>query len=260
LEAQAQYLSDKAPRDIREYLEGDDRVLLPFGSIENNGPHLPLASDLLAAVAIAERAARATGVLIAPPIPWGISSCNIAFPGTMSLSAETSERIIMELCMSLASHGFRRVAVISGHSSNVWSAANAAESLRDRGILVTQLDVWRCVEQWCKDLPSTDSFPFGHGSEMMTSVLLAAAPGLVREDRMAPEMPKESFGLKYYDSYPGIMGFAAWDDVSVSGSIGDPTGASAAIGSEALQRLADRLVELLEDMRSAPLPQARTLR
>ena len=197
---------------------------------------------------------------IAPPIPWGISSVNIAFPGTMSLSAETSERVVMELCMSLASHGFRRIVVVSGHSSNVWAASNAAESLRDRGRLVTQLDVWRCVEHWCGDLPSTDRFPFGHGSEMMTSVMLAAAPSLVREDRMEPEMPKESFGLKYYGTYPNIMGYVAWDDVSVSGSIGDPRGASAKVGDEVLQRLADRLVELLEDMRTAPLPQTRTLR
>lgn len=260
MEALAHYLSDKAPRDIAEYLEHDDRAILVFGSIENNGPHLPLASDLLAAVAVAERAASASGVLIAPPIPWGISSVNIGFPGTMSLSAETSERILIELCMSLASHGFRRFAVVSGHSSNVWSASNAAEQLRDRGLLVAQLDVWRCVEAWCADLPSTDVFPFGHGSQMMTSVLLAAAPGLVHEDRMEPEIPPESFGLKYYNSYPNIMGYAAWDDVSVSGSIGDPRGASAKVGNEALQRLADRLAELLDDMRSAPLPQQRTLR
>jgi creatinine amidohydrolase len=258
VDLEARYLSDEAPVDIREYLTRDDRIILPFGSIENNGPHLPLATDLVAAVALAEGASRASGVLIAPPIPWGVSSVNMAFAGTMTLSPETCERIVTELCMSLAFHGFRRIVVICGHSSNVWSAANAAELLRDRGVLVAQLDVWRCVEKLCTDLASTDAHPFGHGSEMMTSVMLSVAPRLVHSDRMKPEMPVDSFGLKYYGTYPRIMGFAAWDDVSTSGSIGDPRAADAKFGAEAMQRMTGELVELLEDMRSASLPSERT--
>ena len=255
----AQYLGDATPGEVSEYLSSDDRVILPFGSIENNGPHLPLATDLLAAVAVSERAAALSGALIAPPIPWGVSSVNIGFAGTMTLSAATCERIITELTMSLAFHGFRRVVVVSGHSSNVWSAANAAELLRDRGVLVAQLDVWRCVEQFCTDLVTTDLMPFGHGSAMMTSVLLAAAPSLVRTDRMEPEPPRESYGLKYYNSYPGVMGFAAWDDVSASGLVGDPRGADVEVGREVLRRLGDLLAELLDDMRGAPLPRQRVI-
>ncbi len=258
MESKPRYLSDESPVDIREYLSRDDRVILVFGSIENNGPHLPLATDLLVAVALAEAASRATGVLIAPPIPWGVSSVNMGFPGTLTLSPGTCERIITELCMSVAFHGFQRVALISGHSSNVWPAANAAELLRDRGVLVAQLDVWRCVEKLSTNLAVTDAHPFGHGSEMMTSVMLSVAPHLVHADRMEPEMPVDSFGLKYYGTYPRIMGFAAWDDVSTSGSIGDPRSADAKRGEEALQRMTSEFVELLEDMRSAPLPSTRT--
>jgi creatinine amidohydrolase len=253
------YLGDLTPNDIRSYLLRDDRVVLPFGSIENNGPHLPLATDLLAAVAISEHASALSGVLVAPPVPWGISSVNMGFAGTMTLSAATCERVITELCVSLAYHGLRRIVVVSGHSSNVWAAANAAEALRDRGILVAQLDVWRCVERYCADLAGPGLIPFGHGSAMMTSVLLAAAPALVRKDRMLAEAPEQSYGLKYYNSYPAIMGFAAWDDVSESGLIGDPRGADVGVGQEAIRRLGSRLAELLDDMRDGPLPQQRVV-
>jgi creatinine amidohydrolase len=232
-------------------------VIVPFGSIENNGPHMPLASDTIAADAVAAEAARRSGVALAPTIPWGNSSVNMGYSGTIALSPSLLERLLEELCGSLAAHGFRRFAVVSGHYGNVWPVAAAAETLRDRGLLVAQVDLWRTVEKHCRDLARTRAMPFGHGGELMTSVVLGAEPELVQRDRMAPETPPESYGLKYYRSYPEVMGFAAWDEVSESGSVGDPTEASQEAGREAVSRVAAVVVELLEDMRQAPLPATR---
>ncbi len=89
---------------------------------------------------------------------------------------------------------------------------------------------------------------------MATSVVLAAAGDLVAVDEMEIELPEESYRLKYYRSYPEVMGFAAWDEVSRSGAVGDPTAASPAAGEAAIDRLASTLVELLDDMNAAPLP------
>jgi creatinine amidohydrolase/Fe(II)-dependent formamide hydrolase-like protein len=253
-EPAASHLGDLTPVDVAAYLAADDRIIVPFGSIENNGPHLPLGIDTLAAVAIAEHVSAQTGVLVAPPIPWGLSSVNMGFPGTMTLSADTCHRVIAELCRSLAHHGFRRFALVTGHYNNVWAAGTAAEELRDQGLLVAQLDVWRCVEATCRDLVSTRELPFGHGGEMMTSVGLAVAPHAVRPDRFEPEWPDQSYGLKYYQSYPRVMGYAAWNEVSVSGMVGDPRAASTEVGREIVRRLGGLLAELLDDMRSATLP------
>jgi creatinine amidohydrolase len=250
-------IATASPPDIRSYLERDDRVILPFGSIENNGPHLPLASDTIAADAVAQEASRRTGVALAPTIPWGSSSVNMGFAGTMTLSTSLLEQLIEELCRSLALHGFRRFVVISGHYENVWPAASAAERLRDRGLLVGQVDLWRTVEKHCRDLARTRAMPFGHGGELMTSVLLGADPESVKRDRMAPETPPESYGLKTYRSYPEVMGFAAWDEVSESGSVGDPREATEEVGREVISRVAAIVVELLEDLRQAPLPAVR---
>src|ERR1700727_1531432 len=151
MRADSRSLGHMTPVDVRGYLERDDRIIIPFAAIENNGPHLPLATDLLAAEAVAQRAAAKTGVVVGPSIPWGLSSVNMAFAGTMTLSAPTCQRLIVELCASLGFHGFRRFALVTGHYNNVWPAAAAAEELRDRGMLVAQLDVWRSVEQLCRD-------------------------------------------------------------------------------------------------------------
>jgi creatinine amidohydrolase len=246
------------PVDVRRYLEQDDRIVIPFGSIENNGPHLPLATDLLVADAVASRSASETGVVVAPAIPWGLSSVNMAFAGTITVSAPTCQRLIVELCASLAFHGFRRFALVTGHYNNVWPAAAAAEELRDRGLLVAQLDVWRAVEHLCRDLPVSHELPFGHGSEMMTSVLLSVARESVRLERMTTELPPESYGIAYYKSYPRVMGYAAWDDVTQSGLVGDPTNATSEVGDEVVRRLAGELSRLLGDMVDAPIPTERS--
>jgi creatinine amidohydrolase len=181
----------------------------------------------------------------------------MGFAGTVALSPNLLASVLEELCASLAVHGFRRFAVVTGHYGNVWPAAHAAETLRDRGLLVAQLDVWRSVEKLARDLAVTRAMPFGHGGEVMTSLLLAASPQLVRRERMTVELPEESYGLKYYRSYPEVMGYAAWDEVSESGAVGDPNAASAEAGRAAIDRVAGLLVELLDDLRQAPLPAAR---
>jgi creatinine amidohydrolase len=248
-------LEHLASPSVREYLSRDDRIVLPVGSTENNGPHLPLATDTLAAQAVAQEAAQRTGVLVAPTVPWGNSSVNLGFAGTIALPPDVLAQVVESTCCSLAHHGFRRFAVVSGHYGNVWPVASIAEALRDRGLLVAQLDLWRAVEKLCGDLVSEGAtMPFGHGSELMTSVALAVAEGLVERDRMVVEVPEEAYGLKYYRSYPEVMGFAAWDEISESGSVGDPRGATAGAGREAVSRVASLLVALLDDMREARLP------
>ena len=241
---------------VRDYLAGDDRIIVVFGSTENNGPHLPLGSDTVAAETVADEAARRTGVLVAPTIPWGNSSVNMGFAGTIALEPRLLLDLVAGICSSLAFHGFRRFAVVTGHYGNVWPVASVAETLRDRGLIVAQLDLWRTIEKHCRDLPVTHAMPFGHGGEMMTSVVMAAG-GEIETGRMTVELPEESYGLKYYRSYPEVMGFSAWDEITGSGAVGDATAASAPTGREAIERVTAILVELLADLRLAPMPEVR---
>jgi creatinine amidohydrolase len=242
------------PWCVDSYLERDTRIIVPFGATENNGPHLPLGTDSLVAEAVSYLAAARTGVLVCPTVVIGNSSVNMGFPGTLTLSPPTCEAVLTDVCRSLRHHGFERIAIVSGHYGNVWPVANVAETVRDQlGLEVLQLDFWRCVEAECRDLAVTKDYPFGHGGEIMTSIIMHLAPDLVRPEKIDNHKPSDPAGmaLKYYRTYPGRMGYAAWRDVTESGAVGDARAATPEVGEIAMTRVADLLVELLNDMSAA---------
>jgi creatinine amidohydrolase len=251
-------LASLSPRTVAAYLEGDRRLIVPFGATENNGPHLPLATDTLVAEAVSYLAAARTGVLVCPTIQIGNSSVNMGFPGTLTLSPPTCEAVLTDVLRSVRHHGFEQVVIVSGHYGNVWPVSNVAETVRDQlGLEVYQLDFWRCVEAECRDLAVTRSYPFGHGGEIMTSIIMHLAPELVSRDHLGDHQPydPDSPAFGYYRTYPGRMGYAAWREVTESGAVGDARAATAEVGELAMTRVADLLVELLTDI--APAGDAR---
>jgi creatinine amidohydrolase len=108
---------DLSWRDVEQYLERDDRVVVITGSCEQHST-LSLLSDIRVPLAVARDACRQEGVLIAPPFPYGISPYFTAYPGTLSLSPETFTAAARELIEGLLGQGFRRVLVSNGHGGN----------------------------------------------------------------------------------------------------------------------------------------------
>jgi creatinine amidohydrolase len=97
-----------------------DLVIVPTGSIEAYGPHLPLGSDALAALGIAKKAAEKTGALIAPPVEFGEASSLLGFPGTFTLKKETFQTLVDEVVLQLIGYGFKRFLFITGHGGISW--------------------------------------------------------------------------------------------------------------------------------------------
>jgi creatinine amidohydrolase len=245
-------LAEMTYQNVAAYLREDDRILIPFGSTEQNGAHLPLGSDTLVAEAIASRAAQLTGVLVGPAIPWGNAAADMSYAGTVSLAPDTVLALIGDLCRSLAAHGFRRLVFVTGHLGNVYALATIGAELGRSGLVLAQVDVWRLLEKLSADLFEGLELPFGHASATMTSVMLALCPQLVQAAAMRAERPTPGWASYSYASYPEIMGFAPWNQMSTSGAIGDPTMASAAAGEKAIARVVRRTVEVLDAIRSAP--------
>ena len=111
--------------DVESYLRQDDRVILVVGSTEQHG-YLSLLSDVSIPAALATAAATREGVLVAPPLNFGVSPHFMDFPGTLSLSEETFHHVLYELVMGLVAHGFRRVLILNGHGGNTCPPALAA--------------------------------------------------------------------------------------------------------------------------------------
>jgi len=103
--------------DVENYLKADDRLMLVLGSCEQHG-YLSLQTDVRIPLALADAASGRTGVLVAPPVNFGISPYFLAYPGTFSLRASTLFDLVEDLARSAYLHGFRRLLVLNGHGGN----------------------------------------------------------------------------------------------------------------------------------------------
>jgi creatinine amidohydrolase len=102
---------------IEEYLRGDDRIVLPFGSIEQHA-YLSLGVDMILSERVAVEAAEPLGVPVMPSLPYGITPYFAAYPGSPTLSVETYQSVVRDLLDSLYGQGFRRFVLVNGHGGN----------------------------------------------------------------------------------------------------------------------------------------------
>lgn len=112
--------------DVEEYLNHEDRVMLVLGACEQHG-YLSLLSDVKIPMALADSASQRSGVLIAPPLNFGVSPYFLTYPGTMSLRVSTFLDVVEDLVRSLHGQGFRRFLVLNGHGGNDPARARLTE-------------------------------------------------------------------------------------------------------------------------------------
>jgi creatinine amidohydrolase len=200
-------------------------LAIPLGATEQHGPHLPLATDTEIAVALVTRLAAALPeVAAAPPLAYGSSGEHSGFPGTLSIGAEATERLLVELCRS-AGESFGRVLLVSTHGGNREPLRRAVALLRKEG---------RSVAAWSPSWRGD-----AHAGRLETSLMLAIAPGLVRLEEAAPGNTEPLADLLPRLRHEGVRASAP------NGVLGDPAGASAAEGEELLAAAVAELAELL---------------
>ncbi|MEU6192213.1 mycofactocin biosynthesis peptidyl-dipeptidase MftE [Streptomyces sp. NPDC047061] len=199
-------------------------VLVPVGSTEQHGPHLPLDTDSVIARAVTVRAASALPgpVLVAPPVLYGASGEHAHFPGTVSIGHEALCSVLVELVRSLSLWA-GSVVFVNGHGGNAASLATAVPQMREEGHEVT----WAGCH-----VPGGDA----HAGRTETSLMLHLAPQDVRLDA-AVAGDTRPIGALMPDLIAG--GVRA---VSPSGVLGDPTGASAEEGRGLMDLMVARTV------------------
>jgi len=104
--------------DIQEYLKTNDMVIIPLGSTEQHGPHMPLGTDYYEAFGMSKMISETTGVVIAPIMFVGYSEYHSGFPGTLSLKPETMEQVLFESVEILMKYGFHRFMFFNYHGGN----------------------------------------------------------------------------------------------------------------------------------------------
>ena len=207
-------------------------VLVPVGSLEQHGPHLPLATDTMVAIAATREAAHRLAVdgrrlVVAPAIGYGASGEHEDFPGTVSIGHEALRLLLVEFGRS-ACRWASGVVFVNGHGGNTETVASAVRLLRDEGRAVA----WTS----CVALDSD-----AHAGITETSLMLHIAPASVRLDRLEPGNTTPLDELMPVLRRDGVRAVAA------NGILGDPTGASAEQGRRLFTGLTDRLIEQILD-------------
>ncbi|MGQ9726661.1 MAG: creatininase family protein, partial [Candidatus Bathycorpusculaceae bacterium] len=125
------YLGELTWVDVEEYLKEHDVVVVPVGSCEQHGPHLPIDTDAYDAFWLSMKAAeKAQCALVAPPIYYGVSLHHMDFPGTVTLTPHTLEQLAYEVAHSLVKHGFRKILFENGHGGNTSALEAAAQRIK----------------------------------------------------------------------------------------------------------------------------------
>ena len=183
------FLSELSWPEVKSLGEAGAWVLLPMGSTEAHGPHLPLCTDTLLSEQVAEQAAQKLSdehqidVIVGPSMPFGVTDFAAPFAGTISLREETLRGVIDDVVASLAKHGLKRICLINNHlePGQLKVLTQAAEQWTERGD-VTVIFANNCTKRWARTL--TDEFKSGacHAGQYETSLVLAARPDLVKQD------------------------------------------------------------------------------
>lgn len=175
------YFVDLTQPEIEAQFAKNPLMILPAGSVEQHGAHLPTGTDIFAANVISHAVAERMDGLVLPGGPLGVTPMHMPFAGTISLSPDTYMRLIRETCVSTARHGAKELLILNWHEGNSSSLTIAAESLhRDHGMTV--LIVHACyvaAEMYGKEYGGLT-----HGGEIEALAVLAYRPELVHLDRI----------------------------------------------------------------------------
>jgi len=241
--------------EIRALLDGAAPcvLILPVGSTEAHGPHLPLSTDVIIAEEMAMRAARKLETRgevawVLPPVAYSVTDFSEGFVGSVSITAETATALVRDICLSLIKQGFERIALANAHlePAHIATLRAACDEIQARtGIAIAFPDITR--RRWAQML--TEEFQSGacHAGRYESSLVMSAQPELVRDGvraALAPKLISLSQAIRAGATrFTEIGGEQAY--------FGSPAEASSEEGERTFDILAGMIVTALDDISPA---------
>ncbi len=239
-ELPTRYFVDLTQPEIAAQLKQNPLVILPAGSVEQHGPHLPAGTDIFAANVISHAVAERMDGLVLPGGPLGVTPMHMPFEATITLTPETYMAVVKETCVAAAQHGARQLMIVNWHEGNSASLAIAAESLhRDHGLTV--LTVQACYV--AAELYGKDCGGLTHGGEIEALAVLASHPDLVHLDRIDyssdHQQGRKMDKLRRTRSYQPVL--TDIRSIAATGWYGSPEHATEEKGVRMLNDIADAI-------------------
>ncbi|MFC7187139.1 creatininase family protein [Halorubrum yunnanense] len=239
------YLADRTWPELGARLSEESVAVVPLGSTEQHGPHLPLATDHLIAEALASAAAEEADVIRTPTIQVGVSPHHRQFPGTMWVDPPEFREYVEAFTRNLAYHGIDRVVYVNAHGGNVQHLREVGRRLHRDG--TTYALEW----MWDESIPELVDELFEHNGPHAgpkeTAMITHIAPELVREDQLENARDDGLVHLGDSDAFVhGARTFYDSVDNSANGAFGDPTDVTPEKAERLFEAATDQLVQLVE--------------
>ncbi len=238
--------------DVKSYLENDQRIILPIGSTEQHSYWLPLGTDSMVAIALAEEAAQKTGVMVAPPLWMGWSPHHMALPGTISIRPEILIEFLFDEIKSLSRHGFKQFILLNGHRivNIIWMQIAAQKAQEELSVKTVIFD----PAYMSKEIADELGFgTVGHADEAEGSHMLYIHPELTYLEKATDYSPKVDNLYHIDPRYPGdtlnyipsTMEHTRQVAEISGGTIGNATRSDKEKGKKYHNHLIKRLVEVI---------------
>lgn len=230
-------------------------AIIPIGSTEQHGLHLPVGTDTYVAITLAESAAKETNVLITPPVWFGWSPHHMVLPGTITIRAEILIEYVYDIIKSLSQHGIDKFILINGHRivNIIWMQQAAEKAQRELDVTIKIFD----PAYMSKDIVKELGFgPVGHAEEIETSHMLYRYEDLVKLDKAVdnPIKPVDLYSVDpayEHDTLcyvPSSIKSARVHAEKFGGTSGEPSKSSKDKGKAYHEHLVKNLVKVIKDL------------
>lgn len=233
--------------EAAEAVAASRTAVIPLGSIEQHGPHLPNGTDTMAAELVAREVADRLDAVYAPFGPYGVTPIHAGHPGTVTLRRETFEALLGDICTELVRMGISTIVLVNWHEGNIASMNAVATDLQDR------LDVTFVAAQACyvaARLYRDEGGELTHGGGIETLAILAHDPALAKVDRAGePTRPAGAEEMDRMRRSPEVYGFITdVSELAVDGWYGNPGWATEQRAAAFAKTVADGVLELMQDV------------
>ena len=211
------------------------RVIIPLGSIEQHGPHLPVTTDILIAEYMANQISKTIPAYVMPGIPYGVSYEHESF-FNISISSDLLSELLTQVCISLAENGFRSIIILNGHHGNMGVVQYVPQKVASKNpkLNVFSINYWNLIER-----------EFDHAGFVETSLMLSINPKLVQMNKAKPGYSDKK---RLHATYSTFLNNPSSFKITKNGVWGDPTKANSSDGRKIMSTAIKNIIRSIKEL------------